>query len=60
MSSNNNYYNQLFGLQGALGQAIGASQWALAPPHQVPPNITPPEAEPEFNLALLTGDDDEA
>ncbi len=44
-----------YGLQG-LGNAFGNYPTTNVPP---PPALVPPK-EPEFNLVLLTGDDDEA
>ena len=58
MSLNNDYLNQL--LAQGLGQGLAQAAWQPISPSPVSPNLTPPEAEPEFNLALLTGDDDEA
>ena len=62
MSNQNDYFSNLLAQQSSLSQFA----WPPMPnPHYGitggnVPNTTPPEAEAEFNLVLLTGDDDEA
>ena len=58
MSNQNDYFNNLFAQQSGLAQYHPSYQNQFAP--SVGALKPAPEAEPEFNLVLLTGDDDEA